>query len=113
MIIEGANSENGVVENDGDVTDAEEGRERGDRPITILRNTLKWGHLCPTAPGTEIDKDRFLLFSSIYSSILIIQFLLFVWKVFFCINCLELNFLVTYSTLLLMNLFPLFSFVSS
>jgi DNA polymerase II small subunit/DNA polymerase delta subunit B len=27
------------------------GRETGDRPITILRNTLKWGHMCPTAPG--------------------------------------------------------------
>jgi DNA polymerase II small subunit/DNA polymerase delta subunit B len=52
LIIDGANSESEVVENDGDVTDAEEGRERGDRPITILRNTLKWGHLCPTAPGT-------------------------------------------------------------
>lgn len=69
----GENGETGVVENDGDVTDAEEGRERGDRPITILRNTLKWGHLCPTAPGTEIHKKRFLLFNSI----LIIQFILF------------------------------------
>jgi hypothetical protein len=58
MILDGENSETVVVENDGDVTDAEEGRERGDRPITILRNTLKWGHLCPTAPGMEIYKNH-------------------------------------------------------
>ena len=60
-MIGGANSESGVVENDGNVTDAEESRERGDRPITILRNTLKWGHLCPTAPGTEIHKNQFFI----------------------------------------------------
>ena len=44
---------------DGDVNNAEEGRENGDRPITILRNTLKWGHLCPTAPGKIIHKKSF------------------------------------------------------
>ena len=32
----------------------EKERETGDRPITILRNTLRWGHLCPTAPGKLI-----------------------------------------------------------
>lgn len=45
---------------DGDANDAEEGREKGDRPITILRNTLKWGHLCPTAPGKKIYQIPFL-----------------------------------------------------
>ena len=56
-MIDGEISDIGIAENenecvvDGDTNDAEEGREKGDRPITILRNTLKWGHLCPTAPG--------------------------------------------------------------
>ena len=43
----------GMTETESAVDGDEEGRERGDRPITILRNTLKWGHLCPTAPGME------------------------------------------------------------
>lgn len=36
------------------------GRETGDRPITILGNTLRWGHLCPTAPGKKMQ--LFLIF---------------------------------------------------
>ena len=61
LTIDVGNSEHGLAGNEVeravevDIDDAEEGRERGDRPITILRNTLKWGHLCPTAPGTKIS----------------------------------------------------------
>ena len=49
-------NENEKVNEDGNVkeNDDENERETGDRPITILRNTLKWGHLCPTAPGKII-----------------------------------------------------------
>ena len=41
-----------LVEDINEEGESNGGRETGDRPITILRNTLKWGHVCPTAPGT-------------------------------------------------------------
>ena len=47
-------SQNQNNENENKNDNASNGlRETGDRPITILRNTLRWGHLCPTAPGKE------------------------------------------------------------
>jgi DNA polymerase delta subunit 2 len=41
-------------------------RETGDNPIVILRNTLRWGHMCPIAPDTLscypfTDNDPFII----------------------------------------------------
>ena len=47
------NDDNNNDSNNDDSDTKKSQRETGDRPITILRNTLKWGHLCPTAPGTN------------------------------------------------------------
>ena len=55
----GIDNDNEKVNEDGNVKENDNGeneRETGDRPITILRNTLRWGHLCPTAPGKIIEK---------------------------------------------------------
>ena len=48
------NDENKIDSKSAKKNENENERETGDRPITILRNTLRWGHLCPTAPGTLI-----------------------------------------------------------
>ena len=42
------------------------GGVQGDEPLNILRNTLRWGHLCPTAPDTLpcypfTDHDPFVI----------------------------------------------------
>ena len=52
----GIDNDNEKVNEDGNVkeNDDENERETGDRPITILINTFRWGHLCPTAPGKII-----------------------------------------------------------
>ena len=49
----GVDDDNNNDSNNDDSDTKKSQRETGDRPITILRNTLKWGHLCPTAPGTN------------------------------------------------------------